>query len=402
MNEHTRYFLAGTLAAGLTVSLFTDLDALQAISNRVAYSHLTSELRMGIDIGLLDPAIAREGNLDEPLTRREFGLLLKKTLQMLGSPAGSEVSDLSLYGVFDMKNARGGIARKEVLESLCRAVIHLADYGFVTIKEAKAADFSDYSPPPKYATAFGYLRSENIVRGYGATFGVKRALSRREAVTFLYRLYEKVAAARVRPTGEKRLAFIDIPEDHPVMEQIRGLHEAGAFDAIDLQPSFDGDRIMKLKDLCAMVCGVMAKKDKAADTDRVQKIVSGKNPEAEATREDLAMMLSTLTGAISSENKIAPVVYSDVAGGSPLEEALTSLSGQGITLGYPNKVLRGSEAVSWFEGVGVMAALGKAMNWFEPVQPDEVAGKSDFERLANVIREKKARVRAILERRREK
>ncbi|HNV70331.1 MAG TPA: hypothetical protein PKO06_11580, partial [Candidatus Ozemobacteraceae bacterium] len=253
MNERTRYFLAGTLAAGLTVSLLSDVNTLQAISNRVAYSHLTSELRMGIDIGLLDPADARGGNLDAPLSRREFGLLLKKTLQMLGSPAGSEVSDLSLYGVFDMKNTKGSISRKEVLESLCRSVIHLADYGFVTIKEAKAADFSDYSPMPKYATAFGYLRAENVVRGYGAAFGVKRAVSRREAVTFLYRLYEKVAAARVRPSQDKKIAFIDISEDHPVMEQIRGLHEAGAFDAIDIQPSFDGDRTMKLKDLCAMV-----------------------------------------------------------------------------------------------------------------------------------------------------
>ena len=298
-----------------------------------------------------------------------------------------------------MTGKKISISRKDALETLCRSVTHLNDYGFLKLEEQKASGFSDYQVPPKYAEGFAYLRGKQVVRGYGGSaFGVKRALSKKEAVSLLYRLYERVSSDRAKTLEPKKLTFVDISDDHPVMEQLRGLQKAGAFDALEVGPSFDGEHPVRLKDLCAMACGVMARSGKTADVGKIQIAIQGKDTEASSTRRDLATVLAILAGSLSVEKKVAPVSYQDLAPGSALEESLTALAGHGVVLGYPNGFIRQEETISWFEGVGVIAALGKTMNWFEEEKKEELAGKADFEAYANVLRAKKARIHAILQR----
>ncbi|MBF0500492.1 MAG: S-layer homology domain-containing protein [Candidatus Riflebacteria bacterium] len=401
MNERTRYFLIGTLAAGVMTATSFDLRGLEAVSERITEARMAPELRLGVDIGILDASDIRFGLVDVAIVRRDFGRVLKQTLQMLGAPAGSELSDLESTGIFELGNPRKSISRKQALETLCRAVIHLADSGFINLPAPCDTGFKDYAPPPKYQAALAFLRSKGVARGYqSGYFGIEKNLTKREAVYLLYRLYEQTAADMMSRTKKTDFFFVDIPTDHPVMASIKTVYDAGGFERIPLKASFDGNRPLLRRDAVLLMKGILAKR--AHNTGDVS--IEVQDPFEALNRAEFAVLIEGLlakTENLASSTEFTPATYVDVAAGSPESRALEALSKRGIQLGYGNGYLRGDESVTWFEAVGVLASVASVCGDTTKVdESGDPAGHDDFEKYAEMLRSKKARIRSILDRNR--
>ncbi len=78
----------GALAAIVLSAVLSDLGSLEAISQ--ALSGLPPELRMAVDLGIIDPSDFYRGGLNVPIKKRDFALLVKNTLQLLGDPKGAK------------------------------------------------------------------------------------------------------------------------------------------------------------------------------------------------------------------------------------------------------------------------------------------------------------------------
>ncbi|MFZ2957019.1 MAG: S-layer homology domain-containing protein [Candidatus Ozemobacteraceae bacterium] len=402
MNDRARFFLMGTLAAGVITATAFDVHGLEAVSKRVAVSYMAPELRLSIDIGLLDAADVRLGLVDAPIVRRDFARLLKQTLLLLGAPAGSEMSDLASSGIFAIGSPKKMISRRHTLEALYRTIIHLSDSGLLTLPEPRAEGFKDYTPPVKYQAALAYLREKGIARGYqSGIFGVEKMLTKREAVYFLYRLYEQTAAGMGARGKASDIFFVDIPNDHPVMPSIRAVAKAGGFDQVPLKPSFDGNRQLLRRDAVLLLKGIL---EKRAGTSG-KKAVSVDDPFGLVDRAELAVLMESLlvepAGESSQSPGISSFTYIDVGAGTPEAKALEALSRHNIHLGYADGRLRGNQIVTWFETVGVLANVLPACGDEQKVDDSSSPAKQeDFEKYVDMLREKKARIRSILDHKR--
>ncbi|HEY9071447.1 MAG TPA: S-layer homology domain-containing protein [Candidatus Ozemobacteraceae bacterium] len=401
MQKRTRHFVLGSLAAVLMTASMTELPVLEAISYSASYSRLSPELRLGVDIGILDAAELDGSSLNAPIHRRSFSVLLKRVLQMIGAPAGSELSDLRKAGIFDPSPAGRSVQRKAALEALARCTMHLADNGFITLDAKPVADFTDYRIPEKYRDAISYMRSANIVRGYpDGRFGASRALTKKEAVYLLYRYYEQVAGTMMIRQKADGPRFVDLPLDHPAMTSLKLIDKAGGFDQMKFGMSFDGYSPLQAKDAAAIVESILKKHERSAEADQVKTILAGRSASQNITRSDLARLLGHLVKAFPARlgTSAGSFTYTDVEAGTPDAEALSALGEKGLFLGYPNGSFRGDEIVTRYETVGTFQAVLTTLQLVTPDAEDQLAGKSDFEAFAALLKAKRARVQSILHR----
>ena len=131
---------------------------------------------------------------------------------------------------------------------------------------------------------------------------------------------------------------------------------------------------------------------------RLQTIFSDK--EEYTTRSQMALVLEFLLDSFA-ENKIkaANIEYVDVSKKDPEYQALAKLAGCNIKLGYGNRTFSGNENVTWFEAVNL---INKTLKFAgitsnaKNVDMSAPADKADFERLKNILIQKKAKIRKIL------
>ena len=263
----------------------------------------------------------------------------------------------------------------------------------------KPTNYKDYSIPEKYSKPMGYLQSKFVVRGLQNNYlGSNKKLTQREAVYFLFRLYEAVSSDRMTSISNDGLCFIDVSLDNPIMETIKDLTAAGAFDRAILRPSFDGDSYILQDDLTEVIGGIFDRSGKECDMLRLQTIFSDK--EQYTTRKQMALVLEFLLDSFASDKiQTANIDYIDVSKQDAEYTALSKLAGCNINLSYGNRKLSSNEYVTWFEAVNIINKTLKfagITNSVKKVDMSAPADKADFERLKNILIQKKAKIRSIL------
>ncbi|NLI78550.1 MAG: hypothetical protein GX442_19180 [Candidatus Riflebacteria bacterium] len=413
MKEGKHFFLLGCFLAILCGLVTVDPGFLEAVSRKVAQGILPRELRQTVDLGLYNPDHLRRDLLDAPVARAEFGRLLRGFLKMLGAPGGFDAASLAESGIFDPQPPRKALSRKQATEVACRAVIHLADLGLLTLESSRQTGFPDYAPPAKYQPAMAFLTGREVIRGYpDGSLHAARAITTREAIYLLFRLYEAVSAHLGESQGKGTLSFVDLPVDHPMIAKARRLQELGAFDRVKLRASFDGESAVPAADLAEMIAGILDKAGKNAEAASARAALTASSQATRprqarsgsrlACRGDLALLMHPLASGLSGPIPTGPLSrpYVDVPAGAPELPGLTALERYGIYLGYSDGRLAGLEPLSWFEAVGILHAyLERVGGPASPGMADEVAAqRADFEEFAALIKAKKDRIRGILDR----
>lgn len=401
MNLRTRNFLIGSLSAITLTAAVTDVRVLEAINEIPAFNSVSPELRLGVDLGILDASELDSASLSAPITRRSFAVILKQVLQLVGAPTGSELSDLHASGIFNPAPHKRGVSRKAALEALARTTIYLSDNGFITLEEKPAGDFADYRIPEKYSQAIAFLREKEIARGYpDGRFGVSRLLSKREAVSLLYRFYEQISSSLMMRGDTKGLQFVDLPLDHPAMASLKAMENAGAFDTMKFSRSFDGYSPLRINEAVTIIESILNKYSHTEEAAEVKSLLSDPSSTLPTTRGELTILLGHMVKAFPAEIGIIPEAYcyNDVAAGTKEAVALEALGNKGLFIGYPNGTFMGMEVITRFEAVGIIGTVLTTLQLVPSESGEQLAGKSDFEAFANLLREKRARIQSILHR----
>jgi hypothetical protein len=404
MKRQKAYYVGAALAFMLA-AVFLNIQAIEAVSKSLAMTSLPDELRMALDLGIIDRSDLGTRSLNSPIKHREFAVLLKNTLQLLGASAGSSMADLRESGILASVRGKQSISRRHALEAMCRMVMYLNDTNFLAMDPAASGNFSDYDPPEKYINALGYLKGAWIVRGYGnGVFGARRALSKKEAAFMVYRLYEHVSSTLMNKSKGEHISFIDLPTDHLAMKGIKTVAKAGAFDLIKMRPSFDGNRVIPVRDAGNLIKGLLKKAEIPEADQKVNVVVNGRDLRSAVDRSLLAQLLEVLVkeGKARSDDYTDLAPYMDVPAGSAPALALEALGKRGIVMGYPGGLFRGGDRVSWFEAVGTLDAvartliLGKNVPEETPEEDSHLATRDEFEQFIATLKAKRARVRNIL------
>ena len=131
---------------------------------------------------------------------------------------------------------------------------------------------------------------------------------------------------------------------------------------------------------------------------RLQTIFSDK--EQYTTRKQMALVLEFLLDSFASDKiQTANIDYIDVSKQDAEYTALSKLAGCNINLSYGNRKLSSNEYVTWFEAVNIINKTLKfagITNSVKKVDMSAPADKADFERLKNILIQKKAKIRSIL------
>jgi hypothetical protein len=403
MKKKSIFFYVGLLAAVFSAASFFDISGVEAVSRRIVLATLPAELRLAEEVGIISLDELGSGKLSRAMTRREFGLILQRALQMLGHPAGASQKAMASFGIFVPRPVGARVTRKQALEAICRVVTALEAQGLIATEGLKTGSFADYQPPAKYGQALGFLKTYQVVRGFGRDiFGTGRSLQKRDGIYLVFRLYEKVSSVLMSKNPPTTIAFVDLAKDHPAMKSITDLFKAGAFDLVPVRPSFDGNRWMDLNSLSALCQGIL---DKSAIKCLLEFEAAPEEKAKPATRIQLARILEKMAGLGTVRESVTarkPVTYLDVPSDSPDCVVLEKLHQAGINLGYPGGHLFPDERVTWFEAVGTLYGLLKAVRFSEAAEPtvEEVGNrlllKKDIEDFANLIRAKRAKIRSIL------
>jgi len=417
MKKGDKFFLLGVFLALAIGVLALDPTLLEAVARKVTRGIQARELRMAQDLGVFKPESLRRNTINAPISHREFGLILKEFLKLLGAPAGYSIKTLDESGVFAASQPKKTLSRKQAVESACRALIHLADVGIISLQADEKASFPDYNPPAKYQPAMGFLKGKGALRGYpDGSLRSNKSITTRESVCLLYRMYEQVAAQICASQGQSQgvgpgkgqdqspdqgnFHFVDLPLDHPVVEKLRRLNEFGAFDIVKLGVSFDGDGPIQLVDLGGIISGILSKAGKPTDLFELGLGTKNHKSGGWAERKDLAILVGHLARMLDEKPGSEEVPqYLDVLPTDAEFGALEALGRQGLRMGYSNGRFGGVELVSWFEMVGVLNAfLEKHATALGQKALEEPAQTTDFEEFAALIRAKKQRIRSILAR----
>ncbi len=358
------------------------------------------ELRLGAELGLIGVNQCNNKFLNRTITKREFANKTAIVMNMLGVQ-NTSFNSLVENGIIDSYNQNVSISRKDAVEIMARATLFMSANRIFNMPTIPVSNYKDYRVPEKYSRPFGYMQSKFVVRGLQNNYlGSNRKLTNREAVYFLYRLYEAVSSDMMTSMPNEGLCFIDVPLDHPIMDSIKNLTAAGAFDRAILRPSFDGDSYIVQDDLTEIVGGIFDRSGKECDMLRLQTIFSDK--EGYATRRQMALILEfILDSFVPNKEKTAKVDYKDIDEDDAEYLALSKLNGCGINLGYDNRKFAGNEKVTWFDTVKLLdktlkfAGITSKTN---NVNMNAPADKEDFERLKNILISKKAKIRSILSR----
>lgn len=402
MFKANKFTILGIILAFCSFAVLSGDNFISAAIASLQLAGLPRELRLGIESGFIEPGQCSKKALNTPCSALEFGEKLQLLFEQVGIIELADAKELAKSGIFTAKPGKNRINRRETFEILARACIFLAEKGLIKLPASKPKNFRDYKVPQKYIEAAAYMQNRYIARGYpDGSLGVGRNISHKEAVFFIYRLYEAVAADMMSARTESGIRFVDINLSHPVMDSINTLTNAGAFDKLMLKPAFDGEAHLKTAEMSEMLEGIFAKAGKSIDMIRVKSVLP---PASEmVSRKQLALTLEYILDAM--ENTISPdsqtPVYSDVSSEAPEFTSLRKLAAAGIMLGYHNRLFKGTENVTWFESVTAIAKTIKNAENQSPgsakSHPERLAQKQDIEALMALIQAKKARVRQILD-----
>ncbi len=397
MNEANKYSLSGIGIAFLAIALFCGNNFISAAIAGFNLAGLPRELRLGIDSGLISTDQCNRQYLNRNSTRRAFADRLGILLEQVGMVEVSETRSLEKTGIFSC--AGSTLTRKEAVETMARICILLDGKKQIKLPEEKAVNYRDFRIPEKYASAIAFLQKRYVVRGYpDGHLGANKKLSNRESVYFLYRLYETIAAEMMARQSATGIRFVDISLNHPVMDSIRTLTQAGAFNKLILKPAFDGEAHILTNEFGEMLEGIFENSHREIDQVRLKAILPGS---AALTRSQLAIALEYLLSGTEISATTEKIAYQDVKADSAEYAALTRLAAARIRLGYQTNYFRGQERVTWFEAVSAVAAAIKSSLEIAPAsttsKPERLAQKADIDALIALIKAKKAKVRQILE-----
>ncbi len=402
MQKTNRFFISGAVFAILAVAILAHGSFFSIGFAGDGRGNLPRELRLGVEIGILRNAELSSSQLNRSIDRFSFAEKLCTILDLTGISDLETPKALVKAGILGSRHMSGKISRKEALETFARVAIHLANQGKLSLPDAKATNFRDYRVPAKFDSAVSYLQSKFVVRGYpNGSLGSNRRLSRKEAVFFIYRLYESISSDLMSKRTLDGICFIDIPLSHPLMKSIENLTKAGAFDKVMLRPSFDGEAHVSKNDLIEFVSGIFAKTGQEMDHDRLRNIFPGASRESVASRRQLALMLELVLDTIAKDKLSAQkIAYADVTLDNPEFEALIKLAGCNITMGQGDGNFVANAGVSWNETVKLLDAVIKFAGITGPVEarPSKLAQKSDVENYKAILIAKRERIRKILNR----
>lgn len=391
-----KHSIAGVVLAVICVAVLAGTGILNPIFAN-GLGNAPRELRLGVDIGIIQPQQCKSKKfLRSNITKKDFADKLAIVMNLVGVQ-NSDSKFMETNGIFDGNNPKSKLSRKEAVEMMARSTNYmLSDNIFKTsVKESK--DFLDYKIPEKYSIAMAYMQNKFVVRGLSNNkLGSNRMLTQREAVYFLYRLYEAISSDMMAEIPNEGLCFIDLPYGHPIIPAIKNLTVAGAFDRSILRSSFDGDAFVTPEDLTEMTSGIFDRCGKEIDVVRLQTIFSDK--EEYTSRKELTLVLEYLLDTFAVNKQITTKVdFVDVSEKDPEYQALSKLSGAKINPGYGNKIFAGNEFATWFETVNllneVLVFAGITNN---PVDMSASADKEDYDRLKEIIKKKKAKIQNIL------
>lgn len=397
MEKGNRCYFLGVMTASLLLTVIVGNYFLQAVF--AGNGNLPRELRLGVELGLIRQNQLSRSSLNRAISQNEFAEKLSRALELLGfQNDGSK--DLLKRGLLPAKKLKSNITRKDTLETLARTCLALKESGLVSLPMAEAANYSDYRVAEKYRAAISYLQKKYVVRGFpDGSLGSEKRLSLREAVFFIYRLYEAVAADLMGSRENQGISFVDIPLSHPVMGAIKNLTAAGAFDKIILRPSFDGESYLTIADISDIFNGIFAKGGKDIDQIRIKTIFADQASSASAQRRHLALMLEYLLDTFAKDRLNASKInYKDVTIEQPEFESLVKIAGCGLTMGYGDGRFAGQEPLTWFEMVYLLNEVIR----YAAIVPENaekktrLAVKSDIENLKTLLRAKREKIRQIL------
>ncbi|MGM0599791.1 MAG: S-layer homology domain-containing protein [Candidatus Rifleibacteriota bacterium] len=403
MKEANRYSIIGILIAFIAVVFLSSTGFLKAALAGWNLNRLPRELRLGIEAGFIDYSECKSANLRKHISRGQFADMTITLLQNLGATENIDRKKISQIGIFNARPSYNSISRKQAIESMSRSCIFLANQNKINLPQDNATNYRDYRVPGKFSQPMSYMQKKYVIRGYpGNTMKAGRRLSIKEAVYFLYRLYEAVSSEMMAKKQAKEICFIDIPLNHPIMGKIRTLTKTGAFDLVSLRPAFDGNSNISIKELKEIISGIFNNFNHKVDKIRLTTIFA--DNERFVKRNELALSLEYLLSlADSSMTKPASrLSYLDVKTDSTEYEALTKLNRYGIQLGYNNGYFKGNQFVNWFETVSALAEVIEKIPGSHKVvtktKNDRLAQQSDIKELIARIKAKKARIHKILNR----
>jgi len=398
MLKSNRCFLLGVITASFLLTIFAGNHLFQMVIAGDNGS-LPRELRLGAELGLIGQTQLTRARLNRSVSQLDFGEKLSMSLELLGFEH-TGIKNLISHGLLPARGLQNQMTRKDALETLARTCAALKDAGLINLADNDARNYSDYRIPEKYRHAVTYLQKKYVVRGFpDGSMGSSRKLSLREAVFFVYRFYEAVAADLMGSRENQGISFVDMPLSHPVMGAVKNLTAAGAFDKIILRPSFDGESFITVTDLTEILNGIFAKAGKESDQIRLKTIFADTNASSFGQRRQLALVLEYLLDTFAKDRLNASKInYKDVSIEQPEFESLVKLAGCGLTMGYCDGRFAGTESLTWFETVNLLDAVIKysAIVAEPPTRKNRLAVKSDIENLKTLLRAKREKIRQIL------
>lgn len=402
MRKPNNFFLMGVFTAVFMLAIFSGNSFLKSTFASDWRGTLPRELRLGNEIGIIHNDELQSSKLNRSINAGTFSEKMGIVLDLLGASEASTGKDLTKLGILTGKKASATIMRKEALEIFARAAIYLQDKDMLIIPQVTAKNFSDYRIAEKYSHAVAYLQGKFVVRGYpNGSLGAQKRLSNKEAIFLLYRFYEAVSSDLMRKRTNEGINFIDITLNHPLMESIRNLTAAGAFDKIMLKASFDGESYISISDLMDIISGIVSKANQEVDQIRIKTIFADSGSVISAKRRHLALLMEYLLETFAKDRINAEKInYADVTIEQPEHEALLKIAGCGIKMGSSHDKFAGEDPISWYETTKMLNEILKYVDLI-PVAAEKapkLAQKADIENFKALIRAKREKIHQILNR----
>lgn len=402
MSLGKKEFLAGFLIAAIA-----GVSALEPLSLMAsAKTSLSPEVAFSRQLGLFDSQELNSRDLNGIISEGAFQSSLSRVLVETGLIKSYDRQELLFNGIINSEEPGKTITRREACEVILRTIMFAwIQDGLPRPEEVSfGGSFKDWQPDSKYGPALDYaMQTGVILGGLDGKFRPDDRLKLKEAIWFLKRLHGLIS----ENGGEQRFAlFADVPQDHYMTRPLLNLRNVGAFDLTNLGRRLNGNGGITVGDLGLLIQGILSRLNKPEHFSQIKIMLQNSGKRRAASRNVLACMTAILTRALPHGETDQQILYSDVKSGSKEADALATLAGAGIRLGYNNNIFAGNERVSRFEALGV---INRIISAFEPEQPKPVqpmlgnthsATSSDMNDFIARLRSKRERVRRILDRNR--
>lgn len=407
MSKKTYRFLISMFVAGVLVAAFLDIHGLEAISGYSPFRNLPPEIGLANEVGIISLSPSQIPTLRNSTSRKIFAQLLITTTRLLGHCDSEDPQLLEDLAILKAVKSEKKLNRKQVIEALGRWMISLRDGGHISFSSSNFKGFPDYTCPDKISEAIGFLREKHVVRGYqDGSFRPEKTISVKESVMLVYRAYEQLVLWRNRGSDAGKTYFVDLPLGHFITEKVQYIASMGAFEWVDLGPSFDGNRFINIETMSALVGGILKTAFKSERISEIQTLFSGIEHSRRLTRGKLAQLMEIVIRVFGAQEKMGVMVsYTDIPVSSSLNSACQALAEVGIQVGYANGRMGPEEPVTRFEAISLIEAVLRRIQISLPgaadvpvENPHAYPKKSDLEDFANLIREKQKRIRQLLSR----